>query len=128
MPSTENTICSSVPPRENQASSTNTSTNYSSRATTHYRIFLVHLARRNFQGSCVQTPTPEGARRMGPGEHRCQMQNAPLRQTLVIVCKGRLHNNVDAQVENHWPHSKPHNANGLLTTIPYIRQYNFDMA
>jgi hypothetical protein len=78
-------------------SGTSTSTNHRARATTYDRMFLVHLAMRDVQVSRVHTSTLKGSWRLGPGEHRRQMQKTPLRQTLAIVCKGRLHNNdVDA--------------------------------
>jgi len=95
----KNTRRTTVPPGENLVRSANTPSNQSARATTHNRVHLVHLARRNFQGTRDHTPTPERTRRLGPARYRGQMQSAPIQPYEDAKCKGRIRNSrVDAQV------------------------------
>lgn len=80
------TLCSTMPPRENMVSSTNFATTQTTHAITHNRMFLVHMARCNFQGPHVHSTTSKGPRWLGHDKYRRQTQKAPLHQNLVIVC------------------------------------------
>jgi hypothetical protein len=102
MAQAKNTVRTTVPPGENLVRSVNTPSNQIARATTHNRVHLVHLARRNFQGTRDHTPTPERTMRLGPARYRGQMQDVPIQPNLDAQCKGRIRNSrVDAQVGSH---------------------------
>jgi len=102
MPNAKNTICTTVPPGENVVHAANTHSNQSAHATTRNRVHLVHLARRNFQGTRDHTPTPERTRRLSPAGYSGQMQDAPIQPNLDAKCKGRIRNSrADVQVGSH---------------------------